>query len=292
MRTTLIATGGTVAWHDEEQRMLSATELAAHAAVEVDSAVDLAPRPSSDLSIGDMAALASTVRGAIAEGAEVVVVLHGTDTMEESAWLTELLLGKRLRQAASVLFTGAMRFVDDPEADGPANLASAMAAGMAGDARGRGVFVTWGGELHPARSVHKVDAASPLPFESAKRPSPPPPEPGEGIEENVALLKVGPTARPSIPTGVSGLVFEGTGAAHVPSTYNATIMALVGSGTPVVLASRCRDVPRRNVPSDGPLYAGDLSAEKAALALMVALGRRDGLNGVRSWWGTCLGLPT
>lgn len=132
MRTTLIATGGTVAWHDEEQRMLSATELAAHAAVEVDSAVDLAPRPSSDLSIGDMAALASTVRGAIAEGAEVVVVLHGTDTMEESAWLTELLLGKRLRQAASVLFTGAMRFVDDPEADGPANLASAMAAGWLG----------------------------------------------------------------------------------------------------------------------------------------------------------------
>jgi L-asparaginase len=292
MRTTLIATGGTVAWHGGEQRMLSATELAAHARVEADDAMDLAPLPSSDISIGYMATLASTVRGAIAGGADVVVVLHGTDTMEESAWLTELLLGERLRQAASVLFTGAMRFVDDPEADGPANLASALAAGRDGAARGRGVFVAWGGELHPARSVHKVDAASPMPFESTRQPLLPPPEPGEGIDENVALLKVGPTARPPVPTGVSGLVLEGTGAAHVPSSYNEQIMALIGKGTPVVLASRCRDVPRKNVPSDGPLYAGDLSAEKAALALMVALARHQALNEVRSWWSTCLGLST
>lgn len=91
MRTVII--GGTAAWHDREQRMLTAAELAERAGVEVDAAMDLASIPSYDLSIADIATLASTIREAIAGGAESVVVMHGTDTMEESAWLTELMFG-------------------------------------------------------------------------------------------------------------------------------------------------------------------------------------------------------
>lgn len=141
-----------------------------------------------------------------------------------------------------------MRFADASGPDGPDNLRWAASAGRAGLARGRGVFVACGGRLLPARSVRKVDAASLVPFESLPEPCPPLPRPGEVIDDNVALLKAGPTARPSLPTGVSGLVLEGTCASHVPSRYHAALTALTENGTPVVLATRSRDAPAQPSP--------------------------------------------
>lgn len=70
----------------------------------------------------DTFALALRVCTAIDEGVRSIVLIHGTDTMEDSAWLTDLLLGQLRREACSVVFTGAMRFSDDNSADGPDNL--------------------------------------------------------------------------------------------------------------------------------------------------------------------------
>ena len=86
----------------------------------VDVVVDLVPVPSWDLSVEDMASIAGQVRAAVEAGSEGVVVTHGTDTMEETAWLTELTLGAELRDRAAVLFTGTIHFADDPASDGPA----------------------------------------------------------------------------------------------------------------------------------------------------------------------------
>jgi L-asparaginase/Glu-tRNA(Gln) amidotransferase subunit D len=90
-----------------------------------------------------------------------------------------------------------------------------------------------------------------------------------------------------VPEGVSGLVLEGTGAAHVPS-YHAIAEKLITLGVPVVFASRCRDVERDPDSSASVLYAGDLTAEKAAIALMVALGRHRALGELRTWWARLL----
>ena len=215
--------------------------------------------PSWDLSIDEMADIAARVRLAVAAGSTGVVVTHGTDTMEETTWLTELMLGAGLRGQAAVLFTGAMRFADHPAGDGAANLGFALKMAQEGLAVGNGVRVAWQGKLHAVRSLRKVDAAAVEPFISRSQGGSPAglPEPGPKVGPNVELLKVGPLSRPRVPDDVAGLVLEGTGAAHVPSSYNETINRLVSGGVPVVLGSRCRDVERD--PDSGPvLYAGDL----------------------------------
>jgi L-asparaginase len=297
MRTTVIATGGTIAWHERDGRMLSGAELLTAAGQTADEVVELGPVPSWDLSVTDMAEIAGRVRRAVQEGSGSVVVTHGTDTMEETAWLTELTLGAPLRQRASVLFTGAMRHADDASPDGPANLAWALQAGREPATAGRGVQVAWAGRLHPARWVRKVDAAAAEPFSTGgRRAAGEPPEPGPALNRNVAVLKVGPLARPPVPAGAAGVVLEGVGAANVPSLYHAVIGDLVEQGVPVVLASRCADVDRtRSAGADTTgsggapvLHAGDLTAEKAAIALMVGLGRHPRLADLRVWWSALL----
>jgi L-asparaginase len=290
MRTTLIATGGTIAWNGELARMLTASELLAAAGDGVEEVVDLAPVPSWDLSVEDMAVIAARVRSALGAGARSIVVAHGTDTMEETAWLTDLMLGSELREQATVLFTGAMRFADDQASDGPANLRFALRAARDPSLVGSGVHVAWPEKLHPARSVRKVDASAPQPFESNEqlRSFVPLPEPGPEIGPAVEFLRVGAVSRPEVPEDVVGLVLEGVGAAHIPSPYHSIVERLVGRGVPVVLATRCRDVERSPDSQALVLYAGDLTAEKAAIALRVGLGRHGDLAGLRTWWARLL----
>jgi L-asparaginase len=103
----------------------------------------------------------------------------------------------------------------------------------------------------------------------------------------VALLKVGPVARPAIPRGIAGLVLEGTGTSHVPSIYHATITELVRKGVPVVVGTRVGD-PGAPITDQVVLRAGDLTAEKATIALMVALGTTRDIDQIRTWWAELL----
>ncbi len=289
VRVSLIATGGTIAWHTVERRMLSGAELVAASGEPVDEFIELKSVPSWDLSVSDMVEIARHVLYEIDAGADSVVVTHGTDTMEETAWFTELMLGSVRRQKASVFFTGAMHLADHPEADGPRQLASAISQGRDGQWIGHGVQVAWSGVCHPARSVRKVDADNMDPFVS-RPPSAaagPLPEPGSSINQDVAVFKVGPLARPPLPDA-AGLVLEGTGASHVPSVWHPRIEELIVAGVPVVLSSRANDVDRKKAAPGSVLYGGDLTSEKAALALMVGLGRHPELSELRDWWSMLL----
>jgi L-asparaginase len=103
------------------------------------------------------------------------------------------------------------------------------------------------------------------------------------LNTEVALLKVGPVATPSLPGDLAGVVLEGTGVGHVPSAYHQQVHEFISTGRPVVIASRCRN-DRRESPPDGVLLAGDLTAEKAAIALMAALGSTSDPDEIRMWW--------
>jgi L-asparaginase len=285
----MIATGGTIAWHSGLQRMLTGAELASSAGLASVDVVDVNAAPSWDLSVPDMEDIAGAVRTAIDEGADAVVVAHGTDTMEETAWLTELTLGGARRRRASVVFTGAMRFADHPAADGPSNLAAAVGQARRTAGRGLGVQIWLAGRSHAARWVRKIDASALDAFDSGGRPgsAPPPPAIHPRLNHAVTLLKVGALSRPLLPTDQAGVVLEGTGAAHVPSALHAAIEGLIGRGIPVVLATRCRDVERAGV--DSPLlHAGDLTAEKAAIALMAALGNCEHITALGALWSELL----
>ena len=99
-----------------------------------------------------------------ADAGRGVVVTHGTDVLEEAAWLCDLVH----RGDAPIVFTGAMRPASAPGADGPANLLDAVRLAGSADAEGLGVLVAFAGEVHAARDVRKVDATGTAAFASPR----------------------------------------------------------------------------------------------------------------------------
>src|SRR6185436_17709242 len=91
-----------------------------------------------------------------------VVVTHGTDTLEEVAFLCDLIYDGE----APIVFTGAIRPASSAGNDGPANLQAAASAASAPAAAGLGVLVCFAGELHAARAARKDDSTSPTAFAS------------------------------------------------------------------------------------------------------------------------------
>jgi L-asparaginase len=135
--------------------------------VEVD---DVMSAPSWDLEPPAMLGIARRVRDAVLDqGFDGVVVTHGTDTLEETAYLTDLLAG-HAADRAGIVVTGAMRRLSDLSTDGPGNLASSIAAAADPALCGMGVVACLNDELHAARWVTKVDATSVAAFSSAPYP--------------------------------------------------------------------------------------------------------------------------
>ncbi|WP_310738354.1 asparaginase [Microbispora sp. H10949] len=274
---------------------------------------DVRAEPSWDTSPATMLSLARRVRTALLdEGFDGVVVTHGLDTVEETAFLTDLLAGPAAHRGG-IVFTGAVRPLDALSSDGPRNLASSLVAAADPALRGVGAVVCAGDELHAARWVTMADAtavtalsSAPAPVlgrvadggaEMCAAPPPRPPEPEGEPETNVALVKTYPEMDPVLLTavvdaGARGVVLEGTGAGNVPVGLFTTISELAEWDIPVVVASRCRTraVPLEALPPGyglaakvGAIGARGLAPVKARYALMAALGG-GGRQAVRDWF--------
>lgn len=250
------AGGGAVPTLTAADLIESVPQLADAAAVE---ARTVAQKPSCDLTPDDVRALRRIIDGAFATGeADGVVVTQGTDTLEETAYLLDLLA----QRPGPVVVTGAMRTPSTAGADGPANLLAAVRVAAAPAAAGLGVLVVVGDEIHAAAHVRKVHSSAPHAFASPGsgplgrvvegrvrielRPAAPVDEariavPEHAIWPYVPILRVaqGTDEREvrALAAIADGLVVEAPGGGHVPSGIVAALEE-VAAATPVVLTSR------------------------------------------------------
>jgi L-asparaginase len=167
MNVKVLAAGGTIAMSGAggAKVALDAADLVAtipgldgHGDIEAETVANL---PSAHLALSDQLRICRAARDAAREGAGVVVT-HGTDTLEETAILCDLMHDSE----APIVFTGAIRAASAPGADGPANLMDAVSVARSEEAAGMGVLVVFGGEIHHARCARKTDTTSLTAFSS------------------------------------------------------------------------------------------------------------------------------
>jgi len=298
MTVHVIATGGTISSHfdgSEWTNLDGATLVAELGDLAVPVEVcDVASGPSSNLSVDDMVAIAGRVQSALDAGAQGVVVVHGTDTMELTAFMVQLLLGTSPARRP-VVFTGSMRVHSHVAPDGPTNLRDAISVAASDSAVGRDVMVCLDGSLHAAVQVTKHQASSLDAFHSHpfgacgsvedgvatfREPSPVR-KPATALRGNVPLFTCYPGvaagALEAVLEGADGVVVEGFGDLNLPHAMWGPIHRAWQRGVLVVVASRPFTPTSQNddLALLGAVGAGGLTAQKARLAVMVALGTFD-----------------
>jgi L-asparaginase len=227
-----------------------------------------------------------------------VVVTHGTDTLEETAYFLDL----SLETEKPVILTGSMNHSDDPRWDGPMNLRDSIMTILSGQFKGLGVMVCLNGEINAASEVTKTHTQQRDTFMSfdfgplgrifegkpvfLRRPYLheflgllAPVEPVH-IIKCYAGMEIIPF-RSVVEHGVRGLVVEALGTGNVPPAAFDGIVEVLDAGIPVVLVSRC---PRgviddvygyygagRNLRKQGVAFSPYLNGQKARIKLMLAL---------------------
>lgn len=256
--------------------------------------------PSASLDFEFLLSVLSWANFQIKQGASGVVIIQGTDTLEETATFFDHLWD----HDEPLVLTGAMRSASQAGADGPANLLDACRVALAQSSRQRGVQVVMSGQVHPANAVRKTDSLALQAFSSpVVGPA------GLLLEDTVHYLRP-PSLRSVLPLpiqtthrialleaslsadnlflesilqlGYDGLVIAGFGAGHVSGSWAAGIEPIARE-IPVIIASRTGsgstahstygfkggeiDLARR-----GAVMAGFLCPRKARILLWLLVG--------------------
>ena len=238
-----------------------------------------------------------------------IVITHGTDTLEETAYLHDLLLDTE----KPVVFVGAMRNSSELSWDGPANLRSAVRVAIDPSARGLGVLVVMNDQLIAAAEAIKTHTESVGTFQSrdfgplgivdkdriiiSRQRTQREHIVTEKLEDRVDIIKLAAGADGrfiefAIDDGTRGLVIEGLGRGNVPVAALAAVERAVNTGIPVVITSRC---PRgrvldtyayegagRQLKRMGVILGGMLPSHKVRIKLMLMLGAGFSVEQIRA----------
>lgn len=272
------------------------------------TAIDLGRTPASHFQFAQLFEIGAAIRRAqAADSIDGVVVVQGTDVLDETAFFWDLLLD----DPKPVVVTGAMRSASDRGYEGPENLRNAIRVAAASDLVGEGVVVCLGATVHAADDVTKTHASALDTFQSLNDG----PLAGltpDGIvvhrkrgfrrhvitsaaADQVRLITAhvamdGSMVEGLAAIGVQGLVVEATGAGNTSALLLDAARRLMDQGVPVVLTTRTAAgaagvgyaFPGGGATwvRAGAMLAGTLSGPKARIALALALGaglERDAL---------------
>jgi L-asparaginase len=221
---------------------------------------DVRSIPSAGLTFADLLDVLSLASDAVRGGADGVVVTQGTDTLEETAYLLDLLWPHR----QPIVVTGAMRNPSLPGIDGPANLLAAVRTAASPVAHDLGALVVMNDEIHLAARVRKTHSTSPATFRS-----PDTGPVGAVVEGSVRILSRPITRFAALPVptpqelaatvvplhtatldddgtllrhlastpSASGLVVSAFGVGHMPEALT-PVLETLAQRVPVVLCSR------------------------------------------------------
>ncbi len=260
---------------------------------------DILQLPSPHMTPETMLIVKQRIDAAIAsEEIDGVVITHGTDTLEETAYFLDL----TVRSVIPIVLTGAMRPTNEIGSDGVRNLQNAVWTAMSDTAADKGVLVVMNEEIHAARYVTKTHTTNVATFRTptfgpigivSKK------EvmffqklikteyfPIERVTKTVPLLKAyagmsGAFLEALAQTDIDGVVIEGLGAGNLPPATLTGVQLLLDRNIPIVLTSRAfngiaQDIydyegGGKQLKSAGVIFAPGLSGPKARLKLLVVL---------------------
>lgn len=231
-----------------------------------------------------------------------VVVTHGTDSLEETAYFLDLTLDT----PKPVIVTGAMRSSDELGYDGPSNLAAAVCTAISDEAYNKGVLVVLSNEVLLASEATKTNTLTLNTFKSltcgplgiidcdklvlsrdiVNRET----IVVDKVESDVALIKSGAGMDESFikfaaDKGCKGIVIEAMGRGNIPPGMLKGVEYARSKDIPVIIATRCHSGrvfdsygylgSGRDLRNLGCIFAGDLPGQKARIKLIVALGKTN-----------------
>ncbi|NAZ77137.1 asparaginase [Kineococcus sp. T13] len=288
----VVTTGGTIA-STRDERGVSAPSLSGadvlgdageRAGVAVRT-VEALHADSSTLSLEQVALVRAACAAALAgEDVRGVVVLHGTDSLEETAYLLDL----HHDDERPVVLTGAQRTADDPDGDAAANVLAALRTAADPAARGQGVLVAFGGRVLPAAGTTKRHTTA---LDAFAAPDPPGRGPALAWRPGAPWPRVdvvavhpgadGALVDAAVALGARGLVLAALGSGNTTDAVVDAVRRACAAGVAVVVTTRVPDGPvattygggggGHDLAAAGAVGAGRLRAGQARVLLAVLL---------------------
>jgi L-asparaginase len=317
-KVAIIFTGGTISMKidprihaaipalSSEEIMAMVTNIEKFAEIEI---INFSNIPSPHITPNMMIDLAMVVKETInREDITGVIVTHGTDTLEETAYLLDLII----HTEKPIIVVGAMRNSSELGYDGSSNLSAAICTAISKKSRNKGVLVVMNNEVNDASEVTKTNTLSLDTFKS--------PEFGplgivdndeviyyrdiisrqfidtEKIENKVALIKCVPGMESDIldfyiNSSYKGIVIEALGRGNIPPTMIPGIEKSISNNIPVVMVSRCPtgrvldtygyDGGGKHLREIGVIFGSNLPGQKARIKLMLILSLTNNLEEIK-----------
>jgi L-asparaginase len=311
-RVTVLATGGPIASRADNRGGATAQDAGAALVARLDLPAGIEVRVRDVVRVGGFRmtldrvhevtrAVAMELRDDAVAG---VVITHGTDTVEETAFFLDLFHD----DPRPVVVTGAQRAADAPDTDGPRNLTDALTAAAAPAARDLGVLICFGGQLFPARGTRKTHTLAADTFTNPSggplgwvhgadvgvvtAPRRGPALPLDAFDPAGVRVDVVPcypdadatALRACVAAGARGIVLEATGAGNANPAICDAVAEVTAGGVVVVTSTRVAAGPVAAIYGDGggvdllaagAVPSGLLRPSQARILLAALLGIHD-----------------